>query len=223
MVYSFPIDATPPTVVIWTTLQSYYIILGTAAGVIVTAYMVYEIMKNRARPGRPIPAFHEEAGDFAGWKGIVLALCVTGSVLAFVEYETFASASLITIPNAPNALHISVTARQFAWSFQYPNGYTDFRNLTVPANQIVILNITSADVTHALYLPDLTVGKDAQPGIYTQMWFNATQTGVYTLQCRQLCGVGHALMLSKLVVVSPSDYKKWYSSLPAPAAGNGGP
>src|SRR5712664_1169852 len=61
MLYS-PLDATPPTVAIWTTLANYYIYLGTAAGVVVTAYMLYYIMKNRAKPGRQAPAFHEEIG-----------------------------------------------------------------------------------------------------------------------------------------------------------------
>ncbi len=222
MLYS-PLDATPPTVAIWTTLSNYYVFFGTAAGVIVSAYMIYQIMKNRAKPGKPPPKFHEEEGDWGNWKGVVMLLCVTGSVLAFVEYQTFASANLISIPNAPNALHVNVVGRQFSWSFTYPNGYTDFQNLTVAAGQVVILNITSADVTHGFYIPALTVGKDAQPGFYNQMWFNATQTGVYPIDCRQLCGVGHALMLSKLVVVSPSDYQKWYSALPASASGKGGP
>ena len=223
MLYPAPLDVTPPTVAIWTTLQNYYLFFGAAASVIVIGYMVYMIVKNRERPGRKAPAFHEEPGDWGNWKGIVLLLCVTGGVLAFVEYQTFASANLIAMPNDANALQVSVVGRQFSWSFTYPNGYTDFQNLTVPANQVVFLNITSADVTHGLYIPALDVAKDAQPGITTQLWFNATQTGTFPIQCRQLCGVGHALMLSKLVVVSPADYSKWYSALPKLPAGKGGP
>jgi cytochrome c oxidase subunit II len=206
---------TPPTVAIWTTLQNYYLFFGIGAGIIVISYMVILIIKNRARPGRTVPAYHEEHGDWGEWKSILLLLCITGSVLAFVEYETFASASVISIPTTPTALHIDVTGRQFKWSFTYPNGYTDYNNLTVPANQIIILNITSADVTHGFFIPALDVGKDAQPGIYNLMWFNATQTGSFTIQCRQLCGVGHALMISSLVVVSPQAYTAWYHSTPA--------
>lgn len=219
MLYSLPLDATPPTVAIWTTVSNYYVLLGTAAGVIVGAFMVYNIVKNREKPGRQVPAFHHEQGDWGNWKGVLLTLCITGSVLGFVEYQTFASANLIAIPNDPN-MTIGVTGRQFSWSFTYPNGYTNFSNLTVPMDKIVILNITSADVTHGLYIPALDVGKDAQPGFYNQLWFNATQPGVFTIECRQLCGAGHATMVSELVVVSQSDYNTWYSHLPSkPAAG----
>jgi cytochrome c oxidase subunit 2 len=210
------LDATPPTVATWTTLSNYYVILGTAAGIIVGAYMVLNIIRNRERPGRAVPAYHHEEGDWGNWKSVVMLLCVTGSVLAFVEYETFASASLIAIPGDPGVT-IGVTARQYSWAFTYPNGYTDFQNLTVPMGQIVILNITSADVTHGFFIPALDVAKDAQPGIYNQLWFNATQPGVFTIECRQLCGAGHATMLSKLVVETDSQYNSWYSKLPTTA------
>jgi cytochrome c oxidase subunit 2 len=216
-----PLAVTPPTVATWNSLQNYYLFFGIAATVIVIAYMMFLIVKNRARPGRAVPAYHEEEGDWGNWKRIVLLMCITGSVLAFVEYETFASASLIAIPSDPTALHINVTGRQYQWTFSYANGYTDFQNLTVPAGQIVILNITSADVTHGFFIPALDVGKDAQPGFYNQIWFNATQTGVYTIQCRQLCGPGHALMLSKLVVDTPQQYQTWYSSLPSTSGAKG--
>ena len=215
MLFSLLIVATPPTVTIFSTLQNYYLFFGGAASVIVIAYMVAMIVRNRDRPGRKVPAFHEEPGDWGNWKGILMLLCVTGSVLAFVEYETFASANLVAIPDPPNALQIGVIARQFSWSFVYPNGYTDYQNMTVPVNSIVVLNMTSADVTHGLFIPALDVAKDAQPGLYNQLWFNATQPGTYTIECRQLCGSGHALMLSKLVVVSSAEYQKWYSALPS--------
>ena len=209
------LDTMPPTVATWTTLSDWYLILGTVAGVIVGGYMVYMIAKNRERPGRVAPKYHAE-GDWGHWKTVVLTLCVTGSVLALVEYESFAAVSMVTIPNDPNALQIGVTGRQFSWSFTYPNGHQTFGNLIVPAGQTVILNLTSADVTHSFYIPALEVAKDVQPGIYNQLWFNQPNVGVYTIQCRQLCGVGHAFMKGNLTVLSPSDYAKWYSALPAP-------
>src|SRR5690349_9586548 len=129
MLHSLPLDATPPTVAMWTNVANYYIILGTVAGAIVVAFMVYSILKNRDRPGRQVPAYHEEAGDWAGWKGVVLLLTVTGSVLALVEYETFASANILSVPNDSNALHVTVTGFQYKWEFTYPNGYANFQNL----------------------------------------------------------------------------------------------
>jgi cytochrome c oxidase subunit 2 len=222
MLSSLPFDAMPPTVKIFTTLQNYYLILGGAAAVIVIGYMVFQIAKNRERPGRQTPAYHHEEGEWGNWKGVLMLLCLTGSVLAFVEYETFASANLVAIPDPPGELMIGVTGQQYSWSFTYQNGYTDFQNMTVPMNTVVILNITSRDVTHGFDIPALDVAKDAQPGIYSQLWFNATQPGVFTIECRQLCGVGHALMISKLVVENDTAYNTWYAKLPAAPSAKGG-
>jgi cytochrome c oxidase subunit II len=210
----YSLDVTAPTVQMFSSLQDYYLLLGGIAGAVVMGYMMYQIAKNRERPGRKVPAYHHEDSDWGSWKSVVGLLCITGTVLAFVEYETFADASLIALPGDPN-LNVSVTGQQYSWTFTYPNGYTNFQNLTVPQNQIVILNITSRDVTHGFFIPNLDVGKDAQPGIYNQLWFNATQTGSFTIECRQLCGPGHALMHSTLVVVPDAQYNAWYAKLPS--------
>jgi cytochrome c oxidase subunit II len=216
MLSSGPLDVTPPTVQIFNSLQAYYLILGGIASVVVIGYMMYCIVHNRERPGRQVPAYHHEEGDWGNWKSVVLLLCVTGTVLAFVEYETFADANLISLPNDPN-MTVGVVGHQYTWVFNYPNGYTDYSNLTVPLNAIIILNITSADVTHGFFIPALDVGKDAQPGIYNQLWFNATQPGSFLIECRQLCGPGHAGMHSTLVVLNDSAYTAWYDKLPVTA------
>ena len=213
----YSLDVTAPTVQLFTSLQDYYLLLGGIAGAVVMAYMIYQIAKNRERPGRQVPAYHHEESDWGSWKSVVGLLCITGTVLAFVEYQTFADASLIAMPSDPN-VNVSVTGQQYSWTFTYPNGYTDFRNLTVPEGQIVILNISSRDVSHGFFIPSLDVGKDAQPGIYNQVWFNATQTGSFVIECRQLCGPGHALMASTLVVLPDAQYNAWYAKLPSTTA-----
>src|SRR5438876_10244876 len=148
------------------------------------------------------------------WKGAVATLAVTGTVLFIVQFQTFASFGLIVPPPQAltSGLHISVVGRQWSWTFIYPNGYSS-GNLTVPAGQDVVLNVTSRDVTHSIFIPSLAVGIDATPGRYNTMWFNATQTGVYIIRCRELCGVGHFTMFAKLTVVDPAKYDAWYSRL----------
>jgi len=111
-----------------------------------------------------------------------------------------------------SGLHISVVGRQWSWTFIYPNGYSS-GNLTVPAGQDVVLNVTSRDVTHSIFIPSLAVGIDATPGRNNVIWFNQPQTGTFVIRCRELCGIGHAGMFTKLVVLTPSAYQSWYSKL----------
>ncbi len=208
------IDVQAPTNAIWWSLFRYYMFFGFAAGTIVTAFIVYWIMKYRRKDVKEAPNFHEEGG-WGNWKNVLMTLVVTGTVLGFVEYQTFASTNLINPPaNADPPLYISVTGQQFVWIFTYPNGHTTFDNLTVPVDQIIVLNITSVDVDHSFTIPSLSVAKDAIPGQYNFLWFNATTLGKVTggIRCKELCGIGHATMIGNLNVLSQSAYDKWYAS-----------
>ena len=169
--------------------------------------------KYRQKNVKEAPNFHEEGG-WGNWKNVLMTLLVTGTVLGFVEYQTFASTNLINPPgNADPPLYINVTGQQFVWIFTYPNGHTTFDNLTVPVDQIIVLNITSVDVDHSFTIPSLSVAKDAIPGQYNFLWFNATTLGTVTagIRCKELCGVGHATMIGNLNVLSQSAYNKWYA------------
>ncbi|MDG6926223.1 MAG: cupredoxin domain-containing protein [Nitrososphaerota archaeon] len=206
-----------PTTAIWFTLLRYYLFLGFAAGAIVVVWMLYFVVKYRERKDvKSAPVYHhEEETGWGNWKTVVLTLLITGGVLAFVEYETFASTGLI-VPPVTNGdpVYINVTGQQFQWSFTYSNGYTSIGNLTVPVNQIVILNITSIDVDHSFSILSLNVAKDALPGIHNFVWFNATQTGFFKddIRCKELCGVGHALMIADFNVTTAAGFNAFLAA-----------
>jgi cytochrome c oxidase subunit II len=214
-----PIDVVAPTVAIYTNLLNWYLFLGFAAGAVVTVWMMYNIFTNRAKHVKEAPKYHEEEGGWGNWKTVLMTLLVTGSVLAFVEYETFASVGLI-VPPAGDPITIGVTGQQFAWVFTYPNGHVQVDNLTVPQDEIVVLNITSIDVDHSFSIQSLDVGKDALPGEYSTVWFNATNLGtfVHDIRCREICGVGHATMIGNFTVVTQQAYNTWYTGLTAVAS-----
>jgi cytochrome c oxidase subunit 2 len=208
------LDAQAPTNTIWWTLLHYYLFLGFSAGTIVTGFMIYWVVKYRQKNVQEAPKFHEETG-WGNWKSVLLTLLVTGSVLGFVEYQTFASVNLINPPAKVDPIYINVTGQQFAWIFTYANGHVAIDNLTVPVDEIIVLNITSVDVDHSFTIPSLSVAKDAIPGEHSFLWFNATTVGTVVggIRCKELCGIGHATMIGDLTVVSQTSYNKWYASL----------
>ena len=205
MLPQLALAAQPPTDAIWYRLFYYYEFFGFAAGAIVIGFMVWQVLIN-GRGGRSdvqeAPKFHPRESGWGDLKTILRLLAITGSVLAFVEYQTFASNSLYVPPQSADPLHIQVIAKQWEWIFVYPNGVRIEGNLTVPQNEEVILNITSIDVAHSFTIPNLSVAKDAIPGRYNTLWFNATSTGTDIIRCKELCGIGHALMLGYLTVVT---------------------
>ena len=106
-------------------------------------------------------------------------------------------------------MEINVTARQWSWLFEYPNGVKD-TELTVPVGNPVRLSLTSSDVIHGLYVPAFRIKQDVVPGMKTYLWFQPTETGIFDLLCSQYCGLQHAHMLSKVIVLSQKDFDKWY-------------
>jgi cytochrome c oxidase subunit 2 len=205
----------PPTVEIWNSLYNLYNTLAVIAAALVISYLVYSVLRNRKKDNSTILQQHREEGR-VNWRKILFTMAITASVLFVVELQTFNSVGLIVPPQSADALHVGVVGRQWSWTFVYPNGVNIVGNLTVPAGKTVILNITSVDVAHSFSITGLDVAKDALPGRYNSLWFIVpTGNSIYTIRCKELCGVGHAFMTGKLTVVSQAAYDSWYQSLGA--------
>jgi cytochrome c oxidase subunit 2 len=142
-----------------------------------------------------------------------------------------------------NPLRLKVVAQQFLWNVFYPGpdgefgkqdmslisqdnpwgfdktdpkGKDDFstqNEIHVPVNRPVIITITSKDVIHSFKIIAMRVTQDAIPGVPIPLHFTPTKTGIYQINCAQLCGVGHSTMSGgRLIVDTEDDYKKWLAT-----------
>jgi cytochrome c oxidase subunit II len=73
----------------------------------------------------------------------------------------------------------------------------------------VIAELSSKDVIHDYFIPDMRIAGDAIPGSLIPIWFTPVKTGTYEVICAQLCGLGHYGMKGTLVVDTPQDYQAW--------------
>jgi cytochrome c oxidase subunit 2 len=135
------------------------------------------------------------------WTAIPLVLVVVMFYMGFRGY--------MDMMNPPvNALDIHVLGQKWFWSFTYPNGHVD-SELHVPIDQPVRLVLSSNDVIHSFYIPAFRIKRDAVPGRYNSIWFEAKQPGEYLALCAEYCGTKHSDMLARLVVHEPGMYEKW--------------
>jgi heme/copper-type cytochrome/quinol oxidase subunit 2 len=81
--------------------------------------------------------------------------------------------------------------------------------LHVPVNRPVIAELSSKDVIHDYFVPEMRIGGDAIPGSLIPIWFTPIKTGSYEVICAQLCGLGHYSMKGTLVVDTPADFESW--------------
>jgi cytochrome c oxidase subunit 2 len=83
------------------------------------------------------------------------------------------------------------------------------RPVVVPVGAKVRLLVTSNDVIHSWWVPELAIKKDAVPGMVNEAWFRATETGTFRGQCTELCGRGHGYMPIVVEVVEGDAYQAW--------------
>lgn len=81
--------------------------------------------------------------------------------------------------------------------------------LTVPVGAKVRLLLTSNDVIHSWWVPELAIKKDAIPGFVNETWFRADHVGTYRGQCAELCGMDHGFMPIVVDVVYEPAYQAW--------------
>ncbi|MGI9272367.1 MAG: cytochrome c oxidase subunit II [Woeseiaceae bacterium] len=81
--------------------------------------------------------------------------------------------------------------------------------LVVPVGAKVRILLTSNDVVHAWWVPELAIKKDAVPGIVNETWFQAEVVGTYRGQCAELCGKDHGYMPVVVEVLEADAYAAW--------------
>lgn len=108
-----------------------------------------------------------------------------------------------------DAMAVEVLARQWNWTFTYPNGKRS-SELYAALGKPLRLDIRSADVVHGFFVPAFRLKMDAVPGRTNVTWFLPTTLGSFDIECTVICGADHSYMLSKVVVVPEEEFKRWY-------------
>jgi cytochrome c oxidase subunit 2 len=170
---------------------------------VVAAVIVFSIWKFRARPDDDSdgPPVHGHTGLEIFWTAVPAVLVTAISIVSAIVLAQNSNAG-------PDPVRIDVLARQFAWQFTYSNGKS-LGYLEVPLGRKVQLNITSTDVIHSFWVPELSQKQDAVPGQHNKIVITPTRTGTFPVICTELCGLGHSLMRSHVNIVSQADFAKF--------------
>src|SRR4030043_130900 len=160
---------------------------------LITFLMVYFVIRYRKERNPQPSDIHENA-----WLEIIWTVVPTLLVLTMFYYGLTGFNFLKKVP--VDAMKVKGIARQWSWLFEYENGIKS-TELKVPVGKPVKLLLTSQDVIHGFYAPAFRIKQDAVPGMETYLWFQPTETGVFDVMCSQYCGLEHAHMFSKIIVI----------------------
>jgi cytochrome c oxidase subunit 2 len=170
---------------------------------IIMVPMVYSLIVFRRRKGETGDGKYDEGNQ---------TLEVTWTIIPLLLVTVYAYLGAYTLGKTriadPNALVINVTAHQWDWSFQYPEGFTS-NELHLPVNRQVLLKMSSLDVIHSFWVPEFRIKQDVVPGRDTELRITPTVMGNYTVRCAELCGLRHAYMERPVMVTSLQDFSAW--------------
>ena len=167
---------------------------------VVAAVLVYSVWKFRAGPDDDSdgPPVHGHTGIEITWTAVPAVLVTAISIVSAIVLAQNGDAG-------SNPLVVKVTAQQFAWTFTYPDG-TKTGSLTIPVRRHTKLDITSNDVIHSFWVPQLSQKQDAVPGQHNFLVITPTRTGTFPVICTELCGLGHSLMRSHVTILSAAGF-----------------
>jgi cytochrome c oxidase subunit 2 len=191
-------------------LDSLYLfitLLCVISMVLVIGAQIYFMVKYKKRSDNDVtsPLTHSGKLEFA-WSAIPAVFLMVIFFWGERDYMTMASPP-------GDAIDINVTARKWAWTFNYPEYGSaesienEIPTLIVPLDVPVRLTMNSQDVIHSLYIPAFRVKKDVVPGRYTSLWFTAIEKGEFPIFCTEYCGDEHSSMLARVVVVGQDEYE----------------
>ena len=192
-----------------------FIILSIIVSVIVFGIFLALIIKNRdtgnnSEDPADVPTINKIPEERGKARNIIISLTLSSIVLIVLISGTFGVLDDILNPPEENTLDIDVNAFQWGWKFTYPNGHYEIGELIIPVGQPVVLHVVSDDVIHNIGIIEYKIKIDAIPGRTNQIWFEANEPGEFTIQCYELCGIGHAYMKAKLIALDEADFNEWY-------------
>ncbi len=155
-------------------------------------------------------------------RAVGIASGITVVVLVGLLVASLWTGSAIGSLHASSALTIEIIGHQWWWEIQYDDAVASRRLLTanefhIPTNRPVVLKVTSRDVIHSFWLPNLQGKRDLIPGYTTAVWIQAGRPGLFRGQCAEFCGLQHAHMAIDVVAEPDADFERWLDAMRQPA------
>lgn len=179
--------------------------MGTAVFVVVMLLLGFAVTRGRRREdNRGLSNGRRQAVVLVG------GVAVPFLILVVVFGYTLRTITGLAEDRSTSNWTVEVIGHQFWWEVRYPNQDVITANeIHIPAGEPVEFKLTSADVIHAFWVPELTPKLDMMPGTTTSLTITADEPGRYRGQCSQFCGVQHANMALYVIADEPDEFSTW--------------
>jgi cytochrome c oxidase subunit II len=212
-----------------------WIVVGIMA--VVYGVIVFSLIRHRKSKGAVAATFSQNNLLEIVWTVvplIIITAIAVPSIRVLIEMDDYDAADLT----------VKITGHQWKWQYEYlDHGVGFFSMLSTPMAEVVGVEdkdewyllevdeplvlptdrkvrfvVTSNDVIHSWWVPELGVKRDAVPGYVYEAWARIQEPGIYRGQCAELCGVNHGFMPIVVKAVPPAEYDQWIAQRARAAA-----
>jgi len=201
----------------------WWLLLGVAAAVyvVVLAALVAIIVRRSRHPddhAAPIVTVDGRRYRWVIGGGVALPALVLTAVFGIAARTQGA-----LDPHARADLTVRIIGHRWWWEIRYQgetraDDLVTANELHIPTGRRVRLELTSADVIHSWWVPNLQGKMDLVPGRTTVTWLEADRPGVSRGQCAEYCGLQHARMGLLVIAEPPAQFTSWLALQRQPAA-----
>lgn len=189
----------------------YWIVFGVTLGllVLVVAGLGLAIARSSSRSAAAPDA--DEPGP-APFRRIAFFAVVPAVALAVVAIAVFVKLS--DARDAPAAgeagtVAVKVVAAQDGFTYTYENGATATDRLRVPVGALVRLTLTTDDVQHSWWVPQLAGQARIFPGETRTLAFRADRAGIFPGRSTVPSGPSFDLLVTAVEALPAADYEAW--------------
>ena len=186
--------------------------IAMATFLLVEGLLLYAVIRFRQRDPAVIPA------KIHGSTPLEIAWTAAPAIVLLIIFVLMVRTMRATAEPPTEAMQVKVIAHQWWWEFQYPElGVVTANELRVPVGEPVMVELSSDNVIHSFWIPQLAGKTDVIPGQTNTMWFQADRMGVFRGQCAELCGVQHAHMNFTVIAQPADEFNQWTEWQQTPA------
>ncbi len=189
--------------------------LAAAVTIVVLVILSFAVHRGQQRQ-RGVDPGRVNGATLVWGGGVIVPVMV---IFYLVVYTVRVGADVYSPPDTnPDHLVIEVVGHKFWWEVRYPqHRITTANEIYIPAGQTVRVLVTSPDVIHSFWVPQLHGKIDMIPGRINNIWLRADEPGLFRGQCAEYCGSGHALMAFWVEAMPEDKFAAWVDRRRAPA------
>ncbi|MDR7381034.1 cytochrome c oxidase subunit II [Promicromonospora iranensis] len=199
------------------------LIVGSVVWVVVVTVALVAVLRRRRGGGQEGTEQTDDAPRPTTGNGHLVVGFLGAVVPALIIIGVMADSVLVlrdtgSASSAADATVVEVDGKQYWWEVRYPEqGVETANEIHIPTGQDVRVELTSTDVIHSFWVPQLSGKVDLVPGETNVLTLSADEPGTYWGQCAEYCGLQHAWMRFVVVAHDEPEYAGWLEAQARPA------